>query len=214
VTAHGTEPWPALLDRIASCRHCHAGKLLHPGASPLFCQFRGQRSDLLFVLEAPNHDDTFRPDKGYLTYDRDTDPSGRFFRELYMEVLGEPIEHAAVTNAVLCLPAGGGGRYPVTARTMRNCSMHLRDQIASLDPLVVVTLGAKALEAARLLQDHGRRKLADVVATPVSWLGRTLFPVYHTGMLARNGPFGRTADKQRDDWRQLREVLQTLRSRT
>lgn len=54
--------------------------------------------DIFFVLEAPNRDDTFDPDKGYLTYDYDTDPSGRLFRELFVLDLGEPIEALAVTN--------------------------------------------------------------------------------------------------------------------
>ena len=140
------ERWPALVERLGVCRRCHEASALYPGARPLFARFTGERADLLFVLEAPNYDDTFDPDKGYLTYDADTDPSGRFFRELYMTVLGEPIEQAVITNAVLCLPAGDSGRYPVTSKTIKNCSPNLRDQILSLDPLIVVTVGAKALE--------------------------------------------------------------------
>ena len=207
-----TEAWTALIRRLEQCTACRDADLLHPGARPLFCQFRGDRSDLLFVLEAPNHDDTFNPDKGYLTYDADTDPSGRFFRELCADELQEPPETVAVTNAVLCLPSGGGGRYPVTGTIMRNCSANLRDQIRSLDPLIVVTVGGKALDAARRIEDHGHRKLGEAVARPTSWFSRTLFAVYHTGLLARNGPSGRPADRQREDWRALREVLAALRS--
>ena len=206
------ESWPALINRLEGCRVCHDSDLLHVGARPLFCRYRGDRSDLLFVLEAPNHDDTFDPDKGYLTYDKDTDPSGRFFRELCADVLGEPPETVAVTNAVLCLPAGGGGRYPVAAAIMKNCSANLRDQIRSLDPLIVVTVGDKALDAARRIEDHGHRKLGEAVARPTPWFSRTLFAVYHTGLLARNGPSGRPAGRQREDWRALRGVLAGLRS--
>ena len=205
--------WPTLIDRLAGCRKCHEAQLLHGGARPLFCKFQGDRSDLLFVLEAPNHDDTFNPDKGYLTYDKDTDPSGRFFRELCANELGEQPESVVVTNAALCLPAGGRGRYPVTSPIMRNCSPNLRDQIVSLDALVVVAVGAKALEATRLIEDHGQRKLAGAVARPISWFSRTLFAVYHTGLLARNGPSGRPAELQRRDWQRLRELVARLRSR-
>lgn len=94
---------------------------------------------------------------------------------------------------------------------MRTCSPNLRDQILSLDPLVVVTLGGKALDATRLIEDHGQRKLSDAVARPLPWFGRTLFPVFHTGMLGRNGPAGRKAPEQRRDWALLREVLGDLR---
>jgi hypothetical protein len=43
---------------------------------------------VLVVGEAPNHADTFAPDKGYLTYDDDTDPTGRFMRTLLIEEAG------------------------------------------------------------------------------------------------------------------------------
>lgn len=204
--------WPVLIERLQGCRTCHDAGRLHPGARPLFGRFRGERSDLLFVLEAPNHDDTFNPAKGYLTVEPDTDPSGRFFHELYSEILGESIETLVITNAVLCLPAGSGGRYPVTSKMMTACSPNLRDQIASLDPLVVVTLGGKALDATRVIEAHGRRRLADAVALPISWFGRILFPVFHTGLLARNGPSGRSAEEQRKDWAKLRELLFALRT--
>jgi hypothetical protein len=60
------------------------------------------------VGEAPNHADTFDPDKGYLTYDYNTDPTGRFMRTLLIEEAGlraEEVDDVLFTNAVLCLPA-------------------------------------------------------------------------------------------------------------
>jgi uracil-DNA glycosylase len=206
------ESWPHLIQRLEGCTKCHGDKLLHPKAKPLFCSYRGERSDLLFILEAPNLADT--EENGYITYDDSTDPTGRFFRKLYIDELGEPIETAAVTNAVLCRPALSRGKYPVSGRLTRNCSEHLRTQVRSLDPLIVVTLGGKALAASRCLDDHGLGSMRNAVGIPTPWLRRTLVPLYHPGLQVRNNVrTGRGADQQRQDWRGLRVLLSDARLR-
>jgi len=59
--------------------------LLHEGARPLFGRFTPWKNGLLFVFEALNPEDTRDPNKGYLTYDQGTDPTGRFARKLMVE---------------------------------------------------------------------------------------------------------------------------------
>jgi uracil-DNA glycosylase len=173
---------------------------------------RPRRSDLLFVAEAPNRDDTFNEAKGHLAVEPETDPSGAFFYELYTKELAEDMEDLAVVNAVLCLPSERRKSHRVTPKMLRACQSNLRDQIVSLDPLVVVTLGTVALNATRAIEDHGLRKLADVSTRPVAWFGRLLFAAYHTGRQARNGPTGRKPEIQRQDWRELKVVLGTARA--
>jgi uracil-DNA glycosylase len=174
---------------------------------------RPRRSDLLFVAEAPNYDDTFHEAKGYLTVEPQTDPSGAFFHELYTNELEEDIEDLAVVNAVLCLPREKKRKaYRVTRKMLRACQPNLRDQIVSLDPLIVVTLGTVALNATRSIEDHRLRKLADVSDRPVAWFGRLLFAAYHTGLQARNGPTGRKPELQREDWRELKALLAAARA--
>jgi uracil-DNA glycosylase family 4 len=193
---------------------CRAHGLLHPEGRPLFGKFVGERSDLLFILEAPNLGDTIEPDKGYLTYDRDTDPTGRFFRALFMDALGEPIETAVITNSVLCLPAESRGKYPVTPMLSRNCASHLRAQVEALDPLIVVALGNHALAATRRLEDHKLGKISLAVGRATPWLGRTLLPLYHPGLQVRNNRrTGRSDDQQREDWSRLKELLAHERRR-
>lgn len=203
--------WLDVVREQRTCVRCRDAGLLHPEAKPLFCRFLGQSADVLFVAEAPNFDDTHDPGKGYLTIDPKTDPSGAFFYELYTHVLGEPLEQLAVTNAVLYLPAGSGGVFPVTSKIMRACSRNLRDQVLGLDPLVVVPLGGKALAATDLIERHGLKTMREAVASARPWFGRTLFPAFHTGLLARNGPTGRRAEQQREDWAKLRDVLRNAR---
>lgn len=209
------ETWPELVVRVSACRTCHDGACAGgaaTGSRPLFMKNRPRRSDLLFVAEAPNRDDTFNEAKGYLTVDPDTDPSGAFFHELYTKELAEEMEDLAVVNAVLCLPREKRKSYPVTQTMLRACQPNLRDQIVSLDPLVVVTLGTVALNATRAIEDHGFRKLAEVSTRPIPWFGRLLFAAYHTGRQARNGPTGRKPELQRQDWRELKVALGAARA--
>ena len=200
--------WPKLKLQLAECRKCHDLGLAEPGAKPLFMKQTPVAVDVLFVAEAPNAPDTFDPKKGYLTIEADTDPSGRFFRELLDEHLQLPEERIAVTNSVLCLPKRNNDRYPVTGKTMRACTDNLRATIEALNPAIVAPLGSVALQATGKVAPHGLTKMSDAVANPLPWFGRILFPLYHTGMLARNGPSGRKAPQQREDWQALKRALQ------
>jgi uracil-DNA glycosylase family 4 len=161
-------------------------------------------TDILFVLEAPNRDDTYDPRKKYLTVEPNTDPSGRLFYDLFVNELKFDIRDLFITNSVLCLPLNKNGKYPVTSRQQANCSGILRRMIDLFNPIIVCPVGAKALVATNRLQEHGRTMMATAVAKPTHWYGRTLFPLYHTSGQARNPRNGRPEQKQRADWRSLR----------
>ncbi|MBK8995704.1 MAG: uracil-DNA glycosylase family protein [Myxococcales bacterium] len=162
---------------------------------------------ILFVAEAPNCDDTFDADKGYLTVDPDTDPSGRLFHDLFTRELGEAPDRLALTNAVLCLPRRVSGRHPVPASMIRECSGPLRAQIECLDPLIVAPLGTVALVALARIEEHSFRRLRDAVARPTLWFGRMLFPLAHPSRLGR---VTRNEQLQRQDWRELRLLEERL----
>ena len=205
-----TRTWAALISAQKSCRLCTtecAPPLIQPGGRPLFGRFKVWKNGVLFLFEAPNWDDTFDEDKGYLTYDRETDPSGRFARQLMVEEVGLDPDFFQVTNSVLCLPAAKGGKFPISGTQRKLCGSLIRDQIRILDPAVVVPVGSAALLATRRLEGHPYRRMGDAVARPLRWSGRWLFPLFHTSMLARNGRGGRTAGDQRRDWRSLRAFL-------
>ena len=202
--------WAALVNTQRACRRCEyecAPSLIQPGARPLFGRFKVWKNGILFLFEAPNWDDTFNKDKGYLTCESDTDPSGRFARRLMVEELGLDPDRFQVTNSVLCLPAKKNGRFPISVTQRRLCGSLIRDQIRILDPFAVVPVGRAALEATRHLEPHPYRRMIEAVARPIKWSGRWLFPLFHTSMLARNGPGGRREEDQRRDWRALRDFL-------
>jgi uracil-DNA glycosylase len=202
--------WPELIESQRHCRLCATDcgrRVIEEGARPLFGRFRVWKNGVLFLFEAPNWDDTFDAGKGYLTYDSETDPTGRFARRLIKDELGMDPDFFQVTNSVLCLPSKNHGRFPITADQKRLCEPLIREQIRILDPTVVVPVGGAALEFTRRLERHPYRTMGEAAARPRQWFGRWLFPLFHTSMLARNGPTGRTEQHQREDWRALRKFL-------
>jgi uracil-DNA glycosylase family 4 len=202
--------WSKLTKFQSKCATCSTEcttSLLADDARPIFGRFRPWRKGVLFVFEAPNGPDTYDAEKGYLTYDEETDPTGRFARTLMVEELGLSPQYFQVTNSVLCLPRRKNDKFPVTSQQTKLCAEVVGEQIRVLDPVVVVPVGGQALKALRHVAPHSLRSLGDAVAKPVKWSERWLFPVYHTSMLARNGPSGRREAEQRKDWRKLRKFL-------
>jgi len=108
-----------------------------------------------------------------------------------------------ITDSVLCLPAGAKGKYPVQAAMRKNCSAHLRQMLQEVDPKIVVTLNAAALDAEKHVEKHSL-KFKDDVAKAVDRHGRLLIPLYHPSMLGR---VTRSEEKQVEDWGALGEVV-------
>lgn len=198
--------WTRLIESRKKCAQCSCEGLLDKGAFAILQKEAPRSFDILFILEAPNRDDTYNLNKGYLTIDPDTDPSGRFFCDLFRNELQFPMNDLFVTNSVLCLPAEKAGKFPVSAQQRRNCLPILRELIETFNPVIVCPMGTKALIATDGICNHGFRTMATAVANPLSWYGRTLFPLFHTSAQARNPRNGRPEPQQRADWRKLRVV--------
>lgn len=207
--------WQEFKAECSRCNRCKSESLLDPEAFPILMKSSPRATDILFVLEAPNRDDTYNPDKGYLTIDPETDPSGRFFYDLFVNELRFDIDQDLfVTNSVLCLSAKNdkSGKYPVTSPQQSNCSGILRRMIDVFNPIIICPVGRKALLAIRQIEKHDYGSMADAVGRPTRWYGRTLFPLYHTSSQARNPRNGRIEGKQRADWQSLRANWKKVRA--
>ena len=106
------------------------------------------------------------------------DQSGRNFSRFIASINLKRAE-LFITNAVLCNPrkASGANRRP-TETEIANCSEFLRRQIETIDPIVVVTLGAVSLAALRRIEYHDL-SLKEAAGKIYQWNGRWLVPVYH-----------------------------------
>lgn len=198
--------WTSFVENHKKCAKCKRDGLLDNGAFPVFQKEAPRSFDILFILEAPNRDDTYNPRKGCLTVDSDTDPTGRFFCDLFKKELQFPMSELFITNSVLCLPVGKAGKFPVSARQRSNCLPNLIKLIQTFNPLIVCPMGTMALAATDAICNHGIRTMAEAVANPLSWNGRILFPLFHPSTQARNPRNGRPEPLQRADWRKLRDV--------
>jgi uracil-DNA glycosylase len=128
---------------------------------------------VMFIGEAPGRqggDRTRVPFSG--------DQSGRNF-ERFIASVGLTRADIFITNAVLCNPRSpsGANRQP-TRKEISNCSAFLRRQIETIDPAVIVTLGAVSLDALRRIEYHDL-SLKEAAGKIYEWSGRLLVPVYH-----------------------------------
>ena len=156
---------------------------------------------ILFIGEAPGRlgaDNTGIPFHG--------DKSGHNFEEL-LSFAKLSREDIFVTNAVLCNPKDDNGNNATPKKIeIANCSSYLKEQIDLINPKIVVTLGAKALDATKFLDDHNLQlKLG--VRTKNKWNNRILIPLYHPGQRAM---IHRSMANQRSDYQFVSETLNRL----
>lgn len=208
-----------IINEIRECRECH--KIPEPlveidlNSRPLFQKSKPINFDILFILEAPNRDDTVNPKKGYLTVDEFTDPSGRFFKKLLEDELKLNNNKLFFTNSVLCLPRRNNeGKYPVKSEILKKCNKHLMRFILEFNPKIVCPLGNKALQATNndLMERHNIKRMKDAVAKEINWFGRILFPLYHTSRISRN--LNRSAEMQKKDWEKLALLYNKIKAAT
>lgn len=198
-------------DDARACTTCHAVDLVHVHeklghAKPMLQRSPTGALGILIVAEAPNWGDTYDPKKGHLTYEKDTDQTGRFMWQLLTEEVGlreDEINDVLFTNAVLCLPTGRDKKYPVKTKQLDLCQPWLVRLIEDAGVKVVVAMGGKALEALSRVEPHGLT-LSSGVGRMHPWRGRLLLPLYHSSVLGRNS---RSAELQRQDIRPLRGFL-------
>jgi len=190
----------ALVRDAQACCACPrmAGRrrVLTPANGPLTAQ-------VLFIAEAPGR---LGGDKGGVPLTGDA--SGRNFTR-YLAAAGLAREEVFVTNAALCNPRSPRGtNAPPSTLELRNCSSFLLRTLAVVRPLVIVTLGSKALIALKLIAPHSY-SLHDHAAATVNWNGYTLLPLYHPSPQVVVSPTGRNHTQQEMDYRALRHLLET-----
>jgi len=128
---------------------------------------------VFFIGEAPGRagaDRTRRPFYG--------DKSGDNFQRL-LDSISLRREEIFITSAVMCSPRShtDANRRP-TRSEIKNCASYLKRTLALIDPPIVATLGAVALEALQIIEPHGL-SLALSAGTVNEWNGRKLVPLYH-----------------------------------
>ncbi len=128
---------------------------------------------IMFIAEAPGRngaDRTRIPFHG--------DASGETFEKLLASIKLSR-EEIFITNTVLCSPRKPSGANDKPTKTeIRNCSDFLRRTIEVINPPIIATLGAVALDALKLIEPH-EFTLKSAAAKILNWNGLQLVPLYH-----------------------------------
>lgn len=175
------------ITHVQGCRACPRME----GRKRVLTKLNGNApAKVMFIAEAPGRNGAERtgvPLHG--------DPSGVNFERL-LTAAGFRRSEVFITNAVLCNPQDKGGNNSTpTDQELRNCSFNLEQQIQFVNPVVIVTLGAKPLAALNIIRPHDFR-LASHVARGHQWGDRIVFPVYHPSPRAMI--YRKFADQQKD----------------
>jgi uracil-DNA glycosylase family 4 len=137
------------------------------------------------------------------------DRAGDNFESL-IEQVGLSRYDCFITNATLCNPKDERGNNATPNRVeIANCAPFLRRQIDLVDPRIIVTLGAQALSAIKLIEPHDI-ELANGVRKKWVWYRRILIPLYHPGQRAM---LHRSFLNQLADYRFVAETHRKLMAR-
>ncbi len=178
-------PLEAMARRIAECRLCG------------LCETRtntvpGQGSpqpEIMFIGEGPGADE----DRQGLAF---VGRAGQLLTKI-INAMGYEREEVWIGNIVKCRPPDN--RNP-TPEEMDACLPYLREQIAQLQPRVIVCLGATAVKGL-LDTQTGITKLR---GQWMSFEDIDTMPTYHPAYLLRNPP------AKREVWEDMKEVLRKL----
>ena len=165
-------------DVISRAQNCRACKEMD-GCTRVLSDANGPSdATIMFVGEAPGRlgaERTAIPFHG--------DVAGENFEKL-IALAGLRRSQIFVTNSILCNPTDEkGNNKPPPRSAIQNCSNLLKAQIDAINPTVLVTLGAAALDALRYIEHH-EFKLGKDVRTARRWNDRILIPLYHPGARA------------------------------
>ena len=156
---------------------------------------------VMFIAEAPGRNGG---DRTRIPFHGDT--SGRNFETLLASI-NLSRDEIFITNSALCNPRKPSGANDKPSRLeLRNCSHFLKRQIELIDPLIIATMGAVALDALRSIELHHYR-LREDAAKILEWNGRVLVPLYHPSPQVLITV--RTIEQQKRDFRVL---LRAIRS--
>lgn len=187
-----------LLNSVHNCdlcnRMCDRRKVLSQHNGNL-------NSKVMFIAEAPGRlgaECTGIPLYG--------DKTGSNFENLLSNI-GWNREDIFISNAILCNPQDENGNNATpTVNEVANCSYYLAMLINTVNPEVIVTLGIKALEAIKYIENHNYI-LKDCVGKKFKWYGRQLVPLYHMGPRAT---IHRSLVQQRADFIRLSHMVNPI----
>lgn len=200
--ARPSAPSASLQQLALACAHCRRCGLAE-GRQQVVVARGNPEARLMLIGEAPGAQE----DAEGLPF---VGRSGRLLDQLLAAAGLDAAADVYICNGVKCRPPHN--RKP-TAAEMAACRPWLEQQIAVVDPPLVVLLGATALEAVLGIRGGITQRRGQWLSSQAEWLlGRRLMPVLHPSYLLRfptqaeGSPRALTAA----DFREVRRALTAL----
>jgi len=182
-------------EALAALRHeigpaCTRCKLHTLGRRQVVFGVGNPQARLMFVGEAPGEDE-----------DKQGEPfvgrAGQLLTKI-IEAIGMTREQVYIANVIKCRPPSNRNPEPDEVAT---CEPFLFDQLAIIQPRVVVALGKFAAQS--LLRTT--EPITKLRGRVFEWRGASLIPTFHPAYLLRNPPAKREVW---EDMKKVRELLQ------
>lgn len=173
----------------AACTRCR----LAQGRTQVVYGVGDPDADLMLIGEGPGYHE-----------DKQGEPfvgaAGQLLNRMLAEI-GLRREDVYIGNVVKCRPPGNRDPYP---DEIEACTPWLREQIGSVDPAVIVTLGNFAT---RFILDR-QVSISRVRGQRFPWNGRTVIPTFHPAAILHGG--GESSAQMtalRSDFQEIRRAL-------
>ena len=168
------------------------------------CRLAGGRTQVVFGVGDPAADLKFIGEGPGFHEDKQGEPFVGAAGQLLNRMLAEielPRERVYICNVVKCRPPGNRDPLP---DEIEACTPYLREQIATVDPVVIVTLGNWAT---RFILDK-QISISRVRGQRFPWNGRTVIPTFHPAAILHGG--GKNSNQMtalRTDFQEIRRAL-------
>ncbi len=185
--AAGPEQLAELAAQIAACKRC----ALHAQRTKTVPGQGAWRPEVMFIGEGPGADE----DRQGIAF---VGRAGQLLTRLITR-MGYRREDVFIANVVKCRPPENRKPLP---EEMAACLPYLKAQIAVLEPRVIVTLGATALEG--VVAGLGKVAISRLRGQWLAYEGIPLMPTFHPSYLLRNQA------AMWDVWSDMQAVLKHL----
>jgi len=176
----------AIRDELGDCTRC---KLHTQGRKQIVFGVGNPAADIMFVGEAPGADEDTQ---GVPFVGR----AGQLLTKM-IEAMGLSRDEVYIANVLKCRPPGNRDPQPDEVET---CEPFLFQQVASVQPKVVIALGAFAARTLLKTQDPISRLRGRIY----DYRGAQLIPTFHPSFLLRSPGYKREA------WEDLKKALGLL----
>jgi uracil-DNA glycosylase family 4 len=179
-----------IAETIKVCKLCDLWKTRTkavPGAGDIY-------AEIMFIGEGPGYNE----DKQGLPF---VGQSGKYLETL-LKLLNLTRNQVFITNVVKCRPPENRDPLPIEINTC--VPTYLNDQIALINPLIIVTLGRFSMGLyfpnGRITQIHGQAKIEN---------GRAYLPLFHPAAVLRDPS---KQPQMEADFKRIPEILEKVRA--